>query len=212
MKILVIGASGRVGTLLTRKLLALGHRVTGTSTQRNTSFDSPNFQHLDLDLTEEVQELEPKIAKDFEALFFVAGSRGEGYLQIDLHRAVKAMQVAEGKGIRRFIMLSFAFSLEPEKWRREGLGDILDYCIAKHYADEWLVRNTKLDYTILQPCSLTGDRGTGRIAVNVKHHLDNPIEDVAATLVEVLENAAALKKVISMHHGNVPIREAISGL
>jgi pimeloyl-ACP methyl ester carboxylesterase len=32
------------------------------------------------------------------------------------------------------------------------------------------------------------------------------------TLVEVLNNPAALKKVISMHHGNVPIHEAISGL
>jgi nucleoside-diphosphate-sugar epimerase len=212
MKLLVIGASGRVGTLLTRKLLQLGHKVTGTSTQPISPFDSPNFQHLTLDLTREPEQFEPTIAADFEAIFFVAGSRADSLLEIDLHGAVKAMQCAEKKGIQRFILLSFAFSLEPAKWRKEGLGDFIDYCIAKHYADEWLIRNTTLNYTILQPYSLTETPGTGKIAVNIQHHLENSIEDVASTLVEVLINPAALKKVIRMHYGDVPIHEAISGL
>jgi nucleoside-diphosphate-sugar epimerase len=212
MKILIIGASGRVGTLLTQKLLKLGHHVTGTSTNRVLYFDSPNYRHLLLDITEELPQLKPKISADFDAIFFVAGSGEYGLLQIDLHGAVKTMQLAENRGIERYIMLSFAFSLEPEQWKKEGLSDIADYGIAKHYADEWLLRNTKLNYTILQPCSLTEKPGTGKIAVNIHHHLDNSIEDVASTLVEVLDNPAAFKKVIPMHQGNVPIHEAISSL
>ena len=212
MNILIIGASGRVGRLLTAKLLKLGHQVTGTSTHNITAFNSSNFQHLNLDITKELAQIERMIPADLDAVYFVAGSGDEGLLEIDLHGAVKVMQAVESKGIERFIMLSFAFSLEPDKWVGEGLGEIIDYCIAKHYADEWLIRNTKLNYTILQPCSLIETPGTGKIAVNVKHHLDNSIEDVASTLVEVLDNPAALKKVISMHHGNVPIHEAISGL
>lgn len=212
MKILIIGASGRVGTILTHKLLRLGHHVTGTSTNRVLSFDSPNYHHLLLDITEELSQLKPKISADFEAIFFVAGSGEYGLLQIDLHGAVKTMQIAESRGIERYIMLSFAFSLEPEKWKEEGLGEIAEYGIAKHYADEWLLRNTNLNYTILQPCALTETPGTGRIAVNIHHHLDNSIEDVANTLVEVLDNPAAFNKVIPMHHGNVLIHEAISSL
>ncbi|MBV8389845.1 MAG: NAD(P)H-binding protein [Mucilaginibacter sp.] len=212
MRILVIGASGRVGRQLTHKLLKLGHQVTGTSTNRMLSFDSPNYNHLLLDITEELPHLKPKISGDFEAIFFVAGSGEYGLLEIDLHGAVKTMQIAETKGIERYIMLSFAFSLEPERWEEEGESGIADYGIAKHYADEWLLRNTKLNYTILQPCTLTETPGTGKIAVNIKHHLNNSIEDVASTLVEVLDNPSAFKKVITMHHGNVPIHEAISSL
>jgi nucleoside-diphosphate-sugar epimerase len=212
MKILIIGASGRVGSMLADKLLKQGHWVTGTSTRGSSSADSSHFKHIKLDLTEDLEQIEPRIAADFKAVYFVAGSREDGLLEIDLHGAVKAMQVAERKGIERFIMLSFAFSLEPGQWRKEGLGDILDYCIAKHYADEWLIRNTRLNYTILQPCALTEMPGTGKIAVNIHHHLDNPIEDVASTLVEVLDNEASFKKVITMHHGDVPIHDAISSI
>lgn len=213
MKILIVGASGRVGTLLTRQLLNIGHEITGTSRRSEPLFDLPNYKHLQLDITEELSQLEAKIGDGFDAVYSVAGSGSDAdLLQMDLHGAVKIMQVAEKKGIKRFIHVSFGFSLEPEKWREEGLEELTDYGIAKHYADLWLINNTNLNYTLLQPCWLTETPGSGKITVNIKHHKSNSIENVAATLVAVLENHKTYKKVVSMHDGDVPIQEAIDSL
>jgi nucleoside-diphosphate-sugar epimerase len=212
MKILIIGASGRVGTVLTRRLLELGHIITGTSRKNKPVSDSPNYTHLELDLTDELEQLEAKIPGDFDAVYSVAGSESGSLLQIDLHGVVKVMQVIEKKGIKRYILVSFGFSLQPEKWKEEGLGDLIDYGIAKHYADLWLINNTNLNYTLLQPCTLKEIPGSGKIQVNIKHHLSNSIENVANTLVEVLDNPKTFKKVISMNDGDVPIKEAINSL
>jgi len=213
MKILIVGASGRVGTLLTRRLLNLGHQVTGTSSNARALFDLPNYHHLQLDITQELKQLEAKIDDDFDAVYCVAGSgTNAGLLQMDLHGAIKIMQIAEMKGIDRFIHVSFGFSLEPDKWKEEGLEDLTDYGIAKHYADLWLLKNTNLNYTLLQPCWLIDAPGSGKITVNIKHHGSNSIENVAHTLAVVLDNPKTYKKIISMHDGDVPIEEAINSL
>jgi nucleoside-diphosphate-sugar epimerase len=213
MKILIVGAGGRVGTLLTRQLLNLGHEITGTSRHGKSLFDLPNYEHLQLDITEELEQIEAKILGNFDAVYCVAGSGSDaGLLQTDLHGAIKIMQVAENKDIMRFIHVSFGFSLQPEKWKEEGLGELTNYGIAKHYADLWLIKNTNLNYTLLQPCWLTETPGSGRIKVNIKHHGSNSIENVANTLVVILDNSKTFKKVISMHDGDVPIEEAIDSL
>jgi nucleoside-diphosphate-sugar epimerase len=213
MKILIVGASGRVGTLLTRQLLNIGHEITGTSRRSEPLFNLPNYKHLQLDVTLELSQLEAKIGDDFDAVYSVAGSGSDAdLLQMDLHGAVKIMQIAEKKGIKRYIHVSFGFSLEPEKWKEEGLEELTDYGIAKHYADLWLINNTNLNYTLLQPCWLTETPGSGKITVNIKHPMSNSIENVANTLVAVLENHKTYKKVISMHDGDVPIQEAIDSL
>lgn len=213
MKILIVGASGRVGTMLTHQLLELGHDVTGTSRHNKPLFNQPNYKHLNLDITQERAQIEAKITDDFDAIYCVAGSGTDaGLLQTDLHGAIKIMQVAEKKAIDRFINLSFGFSLEPAKWKEEGLEELTDYGIAKHYADQWLINNTKLNYTLLQPCWLIEKPGSGKIAVNIQHHESNSIENVVSTLVAILENPKTFKRVISMHDGDVPIEEAINGL
>lgn len=47
---------------------------------------------------------------------FVAGSRNKDLLQTDAFSAVKPMKIAESNGASRYIMLSSAYSLEPNKW------------------------------------------------------------------------------------------------
>ncbi|MGO2444153.1 MAG: sugar nucleotide-binding protein, partial [Psychrobacter sp.] len=48
MKILVIGASGRVGTDLVKQLLADNHQVIGTTRQDKKLFDDEKYSQLDL--------------------------------------------------------------------------------------------------------------------------------------------------------------------
>jgi nucleoside-diphosphate-sugar epimerase len=213
MKILIVGASGRVGTILARQLLALGHEVTGTSRHNKPLFDLPGYKHLNLDITQELAQIAAKMTDNFDAVYCVAGSGTDAsLLQTDLHGAIKTMQAAESNGIERFIHLSFGFSLEPTKWKEEGLEELTDYGIAKHYADRWLINNTKLNYTLMQPCWLTDTPGSGKITVNIQHHRSNSIENVANTLVAILDNPKSFRKVISMHDGDIPIEEAINSL
>lgn len=110
-------------------------------------------------------------------------------------------------------MLSSIFALEPEKWSEENsLKNITNYNIAKFFADNYLVTNTDLDYTIIQPSVLKEEEGTGKIEFAPEHGGSNPIPDVAKVLFSVLTRENTFKKVIKMRGGDTPIAEALAQL
>ena len=212
MKILVIGASGRVGTDLVKQLLADNHQVIGTTRQEEKLFNDDNYSQLDLDITAEKDAIQSQIDKDIEAVYFVAGSGGKDVLEVDLHGAVKTMQATEDKGIKRYIMLSTVFSLDTSKWNQPGIADLKEYYICKHYADQWLVNNSNLDYTIVQAGALKERAATGKITINDDNAGENSIADVATTLAAVLNADNTNKKVFSMHNGETAIDTALAKL
>ena len=212
MKILVIGASGRVGTDLVKQLLADNHEVIGTTRQKEKLFNDDNYSQLDLDITAEKEAIQQQIEKDIDVVYFVAGSGGKDVLEVDLHGAVKTMQAVEDRGIKRYIMLSTVFSLDTSKWNSPGIADLKEYYICKHYADQWLVNNSSLDYTIMQAGALKERTATGKITINDDNAGENSIEDVATTLAAVLNADNTTKKVFSMHNGETAINEAIAQL
>ena len=211
MKILVVGASGRVGGELVKQLLADEHQVIGTTRQEKKLFDNDNYTQLDLDITASKESIEKQLDQDIDAVYFVAGSGGKDVLEVDLHGAVKTMQAAQDKGIKRYIMLSSVFSLETEKWdNNPNIADLKDYYISKHYADHWLVNNSSLDYTIVQPGALKERDGTGKITINDTNSGENAIEDVSTTLAAVLTADNTIGKVFNLHNGDIDINEAIA--
>ena len=211
MKILVVGASGRVGGNLVKQLLADEHQVIGTTRQEEKLFDNDSYSQLDLDITASKESIEKQLDQDIDAVYFVAGSGGKNVLEVDLHGAVKTMQAAQDKGIKRYIMLSSVFSLETEKWdNNPNIADLKDYYISKHYADYWLVNNSSLDYTIVQPGALKERDGTGKITINDTSSGENAIEDVATTLAAVLTADNTIGKVFNMHNGDIDINEAVA--
>jgi len=198
--------------MLVKKLFQEKHSVVGATRQDKELFDSQNYTQINLDLLADVEEIENTIHNNLDAIYFVSGSGGKNLLQVDLHGAIKTMQVAEKISVKRYIMLSSLFTLEPKRWNEQYLKGITNYNIAKRYADLWLINNTALDYSILQAGLLKEIKGSGKIKVNVENPGENSIENVATTLVEVLENQSASKKVITMHDGDKTIKEAISEL
>jgi nucleoside-diphosphate-sugar epimerase len=211
MKTLVIGASGRVGNALTEKLLAKKYEVVGTTRKDKKLFDAKNYSQIELDLTASIEEMEKQFPDDIVAVFFVSGSRGKDLLQTDLHGAIKTMQIAEKKNVKRYIMLSTVFATDIDKWS-EIPKEMIDYYVSKYYADQWLMKNTNLDYTILQPSALKEEKGTGKIEINIESSGENSIEDVAETLLKTLTNRATSKKVITMHSGEKKIEAALAEL
>ena len=123
------------------------------------------------------------------------------------------MQACEMVGIKRFILLSSIFALEPEKWSQEkSLQNITNYNIAKFFADNYLVNCTDLDYTIVQPSVLKEEDGTGLIELSPEHDGFNSIPDVAEVLVSVLEMENTFKRVIKMRSGDTPISSALANI
>ena len=212
MKILGIGASGRVGSDLVKQLLAENHQVIGTTRQEEKLFSDDNYTQLDLDIMAEKDNIQQQLEDDIEAVYFVAGSGGKEILEVDLHGAVKTMQAVQDKGIKRYIMLSTVFSLDTSKWDNEGIKDLKGYYIGKHYADQWLVNDSSLDYTIVQAGALKERAGTGKITINDDKAGENAIADVAATLTAVLGANNTIKKAFSLHNGETAINEAIATL
>lgn len=211
MKIFIAGATGRVAHFLIAELLSAGHEITaGVRNPDKFETTNPSINVQKMDLHASVPEL-AKLLQNQDAVYFVAGSRGQDLLQIDAFGAVKLMQAAEQVGIGRFILLSSIFATEPEKWTDSNLQAITNYNIAKFFADHWLISQTNLDYTIVQPGNLVeAESGSGKIELNVGTSQPNTIPNVASVLAQVLERKNTFKKILQMSDGQTPIEEALN--
>ena len=212
MKIFIAGATGRVAKCVIENLNADGHTVYCGSRHTDSLTETELIKPVNFDLHFSKNDM-AEIIKDIDAVYFLAGSRGRDLLQTDAFGAVKLMQACEQVGIKRFVILSSIFALEPEKWAEEkSLQNITNYNIAKFFADNYLVTNTDLDYTIIQPSVLKEEEGTGKIAFNPDHDGCNPIPDVAKVLSSVLTMENTYKKIIKMRSGDTPIAAALSNI
>ncbi len=211
MNILVIGATGRVGKKLVNQLSLKGHTIYAGSRNPSLINTTKKIIPIQFDLKEDIKINALKM-KLIDAVYFVAGSRSTDLFQSDLFGSVKAMQSAEEAGVNRFIHLSGIFATEPEKWNPNMSSSMKDYYIAKFFSDRWLIDNTNLEYTILQPGTLTEEDGSGLVEFDIKEYGNNSIDDVVAVLVEVLEKENTYKKIISMHQGNTPVAEAVNNV
>lgn len=212
MKIFVAGATGRVAKCVIENLTDDGHTVYCGSRHADSLTETESLKPVNFDLHFSKNKM-AEIIKNMDAVFFLAGSRGKDLLQTDAFGAVKLMQACEQVGVKRFVILSSIFALEPEKWaEEESLKNITNYNIAKFFADNYLITNTKLDYTIVQPSVLKKEEGTGKIEVNPEHDGSNPIPDVAKVLSSVLTMENTYKKVIKMRSGDTPIAEALKNI
>ena len=117
MKIFIAGASGRVGTKLTRDLINGGYEVIAGARHLEKVVKDRRVTPVKFELHESVEEMRQAIG-DVDAIYFTAGSGAKDLLQTDAFGAVKLMQAAAKNGIKRFVMLSALFSLKPTRWRQ----------------------------------------------------------------------------------------------
>lgn len=211
MNILVIGANGRVGQKLIENLSNQNHNVIAGLRHPEQLVTLKKVKSLQFDLHDSVDVLSRKL-QDIDVIYYVAGSRGKDLLQTDAFGAVKSMITAEKLGISRFIMLSSSYSLEPEKWQTPDMQALLDYNIAKFFADNYLINQTDLDYTILQATALIDGPATGNININEASKSQNTIGNVAMVLADIINHESTSKKVIRMSDGDTSIDEALSSL
>ena len=144
-KIFVAGATGRVGQEVVKQLAAAGQEVLAAGRKLDRLPKGELITPVAFDFTWLPDQM-AKLLTGVDAIVFTAGSRGKNLLQVDLNGAVKLMQAANLAGIKRFVMLSSAYSMDQAMWGKvKTLRDITDYNIARYFADKWLVDESGLD-------------------------------------------------------------------
>ncbi|WP_268224164.1 SDR family oxidoreductase [Sinomicrobium oceani] len=212
-RVLIIGANGKIGKILSRKLKdeADFEPVAMLRKPEQASFfDDLGVESHVASIEGSVDEI-AKIMKETDAVVFTAGSGGstghDKTLTVDLDGAVKSMEAARLTDVKRFIMVSALNADDRDLWAASGLEP---YYVAKHYAD-FVLKTTDLDYTILRPGRLLDEPGTGMINITYPEKEDGVSrEDVAGVIVQALKQKDSIGKIIAFNQGKTPLEKALS--
>lgn len=210
MNVLVAGANGNTGRQIVGLLLEENHNV------RAMIRDAAQADEMEkLGAEPVLADLESDVnfaVMGCDAVIFAAGSgagtSSDKTLAVDRDGAIKLIEACEKHAVNRFIMLSSIGADDPEN----GPDKLKTYLEAKAQADKRLVKS-HLNYTIIRPVTLNDEAEVGKI--NAQKKLDEadgeiPRADVAAVIVEALDNENTYRKSIEITSGDTPIGGALS--
>ncbi|MFC6289977.1 SDR family oxidoreductase [Levilactobacillus angrenensis] len=213
MRVMIVGANGEVGRLLVAQLLANGDEpIAGLRAgEDGEDWEDQGITVRRVDLLAKPERIASTLM-DADAIVFAAGSGGrtkdDMTLLIDLDGAVKTMQAAEIAGVKRFVMISMLFAEDRNRWA----DPLKPLYVAKFYADNWLVHQTHLDYTIVQPGALSFHAGTGKVKSEPLAVGSIPRADLAAFMVAALHAPQTIGKTIPLLSGEQSIQTVIDQL
>lgn len=202
MQITVVGAHGSIAQLLHPKLIENGHTVRGIirKEEQSKTLKEMGVEPAVCDIEKEM-DISEAVGKA-DAVVFAAGagpgSGKERKWSVDRDGAIKLMRACAKNNIQRYIMISVIGLDEPR-----GSEVFQVYQQAKKEADEALL-NSGLNYTIIKPGRLTDDDGTGKVSVGTRERGEVPREDVAAVIVESLENKNTYFTTFDLLKGDTP--------
>jgi nucleoside-diphosphate-sugar epimerase len=213
MEVAIAGGHGKIAMLLGKLLVARGDIVWGLIRDPGHEADLQAFGIepvlCDLEAGDDVAEA----VGGAEAVVFAAGAGpGSGASRkrtMDLGGALKLIDAARERGIRRYLMVSALGAANPPP---EG-GDVFgEYLRAKAEADEAL-RTSGLEYTIVRPGGLTDEEPSG--LVHAGERLDRgeiPRADVAAVVLACLDVRHTIDRSFDVIAGETPIADAVASI
>ena len=212
MKVLIIGAHGKVGRLLVDELKArkIDFAAGLRKEEQIKAYQADGIPTQYIDLTASPKDIQNSIAEaGADTIVFSAGAGGAGYdktIEIDLDGAIKTMDAAQILGIKRYVMVSAVYSDDRTKWEASG---IRPYYVAKHYADKYL-RSTNLDYTIVHPGTLTDDPATGKVNIQSNYEGGSVARaDVAKVIAQAIQTPSSIKNEYNFSAGDQAIQDVI---
>jgi uncharacterized protein YbjT (DUF2867 family) len=187
---------------------------TGTSARITLPFTISSGDGIDAqlgDLTRmSIDDLSTAM-KGSDIVVFSAGAGGkdgdDATTAIDGEGPGRIAEAAAQAGINRFYLVS----VFPEAWRERHMDAGFEhYMIEKKRAEVDLVKRD-LDWVILRPSALSDNHGTGHVALGFAEiHQDITRDDVAGTMVALIEQPAIKRVILEVTGGDVPIQEAVS--
>jgi uncharacterized protein YbjT (DUF2867 family) len=213
LDVAVAGGHGKVGVRLLRLLAERGDRARGLvrNPDHVADLEAIGAEAVVADLESEDADVAGATA-GADAVVFAAGagpgSGAERKRTMDYGGALKLIEAANANGIPRYVIVSSMGVDRPERWSDQ----MRPYLEAKADADAEL-QKSGLEYTIVRPGYLTDDPGTGRIeAAPELRRGQIPRDDVAATLLAVLDAPNTIGKAFELLSGDTPIEEAVGSL
>jgi uncharacterized protein YbjT (DUF2867 family) len=213
MEVVVAGGHGKIALRLERLLAARGDRVRALvrNEEHFGDVEDAGAEPVLCDMERE-DDLGPRV-DGADAVVFAAGagpgSGPERKRTVDLGAAVKLMEAAQDKGVRRYVIVSSIGAHDP----KSGPAQMRPYLEAKAEADRALMAS-ELDWTIVRPGALTDDDGTGRVRATHDMSVRGPVprDDVAAVLAAVLAEPKTVGKAFVVVEGETPVEEAVRSL
>lgn len=210
-KVLIIGANGNTGKRIVDQLNEDKNYAPIAMVRKEHQMNY--FKEKEVEVRKgDLEEDFSHTFKGVDKVIFAAGSGGstgdEKTEAVDKEGAMKAIKLARENEVNKFVMLSSMGTDIPEKV--QGLEQ---YLKAKKAADDYL-RDSKINYTIVQPGGLTDSQGTGKIEAGEKLGKFGKVsrDDVAATMIACLDDNVAKKRSFEMLEGNQAINKVIKKL
>lgn len=160
-----------------------------------------------------VTELAEKLMGADAAVFAAGAGPGSGAPRketLDRAGAVLFADAASLSGVRRFVVVS---ALRVDEEPPPDTDPVFaTYLRAKGAADADIQqRGAELDWTILRPGGLTDTAGTGQIQLASEvEHAEVPRDDVAATLLALLDEPGTAGRTLGLVSGSTPVTEAVA--
>ena len=203
-KILVAGAHGTTG----KKIVSILKDSSNYEPIAMVRKDEQASYFKDLGVNTVFGDLEndiTSITEGIDRVIFAAGSGGKKVKEVDQEGAKRLMDASKKSGVKKFVILSSMGADKPEEAK-----DLKEYLEAKHNADEYL-KSSGLTYSIVRPGHLTNDAGNGKVelASNLNKSGEISRQDVAQTLVKVLQNSIAKNKSFELLKGSHSIKDAL---
>ncbi|MEQ9946306.1 NAD(P)-binding oxidoreductase [Pectobacterium aroidearum] len=211
-RVFIVGGAGKVARRLSQQLSERGHQPVAlyrnpeqTEEIRALGAVPVLGSLLDLD-TEGLAQL----MAGSDIVVFSAGAGGKGGAEmtnaIDGRGLELAVAAARKAGIARFLLVS-AF---PESLRGTEVSKTFEnYMTVKKLADVHLAESD-LDWVILRPGTLLDTPGTGKVRAGLAiPYGDVPRDDVAATLLEIIECPAVSRTIIELTQGDTLVGDSV---
>ncbi|KQM54882.1 NAD-dependent dehydratase [Pseudomonas sp. Leaf15] len=210
--VFIVGGSGKVARSLAQQLAEQGHqpRSLYRHAEQAEALEALGASPVAGNLLELDTTSLAKLMAGSDTVVFAAGAGGKGGAQmtnaIDGHGLELSVAAARLAGIQRFILVS-AF---PEASRGKSVSETFEnYMAVKKRADVHLAA-TDLDWVILRPGTLLDSPGTGKVHAGLAiPYGDVPRDDVAAALLQIIEQPGVSRVIIELTQGTTPVTEAI---
>jgi uncharacterized protein YbjT (DUF2867 family) len=215
MNVFILGITGRTGARIARLLISRGDTVTGLYRRKEqlSQLLEMGAHGIAGDIAAITEQDLAKAMVNTGVLVFAAGAgEQDDESMIDavdyggVNKAVAALRLA---GKSRLLLVS----VFPEAARADCLGDSFEhYMSAKKKADVE-VAGSELDWIILRPSSLTDGPGTGHVSLKLANfHTEITRDDLAATVVALLQAPAITRKILELTEGDQPIASAVAAM
>lgn len=223
-KVVILGGHGKIALLAAPRFANAGYAIDSVIRNPDHSADivEAGANPVVLSIEEASVDDLQKAFEGADAVVFSAGAGGGNAARtnaVDFEAAARAIEAAERSGVQRFVMVSYSRA-DVDVDRLDESDSFYPYAKAKHDTDARL-RESSLDYTILGPGMLTLDPATERLQLVDEHGriegrdpegtaANTSRDNVAAVIVYVVAQAAAIRDTVRFYDGGTPITDAIS--